>query len=564
MPRTRILAPMAVAAALLVTPALAHATTYCVNKPSCETAGGTHESTLNAALFAAQSSGNRDRIEVGPGTYDNVDPRDIPAGVDIAGSGSGAGGTLITRSDTSTYSVAFQITSADNSTISNLAVQVPNAFDPIGIDASAQMTDVTVGVAGGVTYGTGVNVRPDGSLSHSAVNIPLSASGSTGVQLADGTSVSDTTISAPLGLTLNGSAAATVQRTTIDAYEGIRTEDDELTIDNTLIRTETGGQGTDPGNYGIYSTVQGGSITPFMHASALTLVGPGTATAGSVGMLVDGQEGVVRDSIVRGYEKSFTVDSLGTSSATLLVAYSNYDTSPIDEMSSPPPVAITESHRVSGDPSFVNPSAGNYRLAAGSPLIDAGDPSGLAAGESSTDLDGNPRIAGATHDVGAYELQPFTAPPSPPGSPPGTKDTTAPLFTHVSLTNKVFAVGRAATPVSAKKAKTGTTFRFTLSEVSKVRLAIAQQLPGRRVGKSCRRPSPRAHGKRCVRFVNKGTLTRNGRAGANSVKFSGRIGRRALKPGRYRVVISATDAAGNVSKRATLSFRVIPAAKKHG
>jgi hypothetical protein len=48
------------------------------------------------------------------------------------------------------------------------------------------------------------------------------------------------------------------------------------------------------------------------------------------------------------------------------------------------------------------------------------------------------------------------------------------------------------------------------------------------------------------------------------VKFSGRIGRRALKPGRYRVVISATDAAGNVSKRATLSFRVIPAAKKHG
>jgi hypothetical protein len=84
------------------------------------------------------------------------------------------------------------------------------------------------------------------------------------------------------------------------------------------------------------------------------------------------------------------------------------------------------------------------------------------------------------------------------------------------------------------------------------------------VGKSCRRPSPRAHGKRCIRFVNKGTLTRNGRAGANSVKFSGRIERRALKPGRYRVVISATDVAGNVSKRATLSFRVIPAAKKHG
>ena len=33
-----------------------------------------------------------------------------------------------------------------------------------------------------------------------------------------------------------------------------------------------------------------------------------------------------------------------------------------------------------------DPSGGNYRLAAGSPLIDAGDPAGLAAGESSTDL----------------------------------------------------------------------------------------------------------------------------------------------------------------------------------
>ncbi len=551
--------PMVVAAALLVAPAIAHATTYCVNNSSCESAGGTHEDTLDNALSAAESSGNRDRIEIGPGTYNNVTPRDIPAGVDIVGSGSGAGGTLITRTDTGT--VAFQLTSANPSTISSLAVQVPNAFDPIGIDASANVSDVAVSIASGVTFATGVNLRPGGSLTHSTVDIPLSSQGSTGVQLADGTSVSDSTITGTVGVELDGSSAATVQRTSIDAYEGVRIEDDELTIDNSLIRTESGGSPPDIGNHGIFATVQGGSLTPFLHATALTLVGPGTASAGSVGVLVDGQEGIVRDSIVRGYEKSFTTDSLGASSPSLLLAYSNYDTSPVDEMSGPPPVAITESHRVSGDPGFVDAAGGNYRLAAGSPLIDAGDPAGLQAGESSTDLDGNPRIVGAAHDVGAYEVQlpPPPAGPSPPSTPPPVvKDTTAPVFSHVSLTNKVFAVGRAATPVSAKKPKIGTTFRFTLSEAARVKFVIARKLPGRRAGKACRAPSKKNRARKaCTRFVKTGTLTRSGQAGLNSLNFTGRIGHRALKPGTYRVTISATDAAGNTSKPKTLAFRIV-------
>jgi hypothetical protein len=294
-----------------------------------------------------------------------------------------------------------------------------------------------------------------------------------------------------------------------------------------------------------------------LHATGLTLVGAGAAD--SVGMVVNGQEGVVRDSIVRGYEKSFTADSLSASSSSLLVAYSNYDTSPVDEDNSQPPITITESHRVSGDPAFVDPSSGNYRLAAGSPLIDAGDPAGLAAGESSTDLDGNPRIVGAAHDVGAYEVQPPAPSPSPPPAPsPVVKDTVAPVFSKVSLTNKVFAVGGGNTAVSAKKTKTGTTFRFNLSEDARVRFVIAQRLPGRRSGKACRKPSAKNRGRRsCTRFVKRGTLVRTDKSGANSLKFTGRIGRRALKPGRYRVTITATDAAGNSSKPKTLSFTIV-------
>ena len=55
-------------------------------------------------------------------------------------------------------------------------------------------------------------------------------------------------------------------------------------------------------------------------------------------------------------------------------------------------------------PGFVNAAQGEYRLAVGSPAIDAGSndliPSGIT-----TDFDGNARIYGGTVDIGAYEYQ---------------------------------------------------------------------------------------------------------------------------------------------------------------
>ncbi len=57
---------------------------------------------------------------------------------------------------------------------------------------------------------------------------------------------------------------------------------------------------------------------------------------------------------------------------------------------------------VNADPLFVNPAAGNFRLQAPSPCVNAGDNSSVT---TSTDLAGNPRISGSTVDIGAYELQ---------------------------------------------------------------------------------------------------------------------------------------------------------------
>jgi hypothetical protein len=55
--------------------------------------------------------------------------------------------------------------------------------------------------------------------------------------------------------------------------------------------------------------------------------------------------------------------------------------------------------------------------------------------------------------------------------------------------------------------------------------------------------------KRCTRFVRRGALKRNGAAGANRLPFTGRIGRKALKPRRYRATIVATDGAGRSKAR---------------
>jgi virginiamycin B lyase len=145
--------------------------------------------------------------------------------------------------------------------------------------------------------------------------------------------------------------------------------------------------------------------------------------------------------------------------------------------------------------------------------------------------------------------------------PPLASDLDSPAVTGLRAVPAAFVVGRGATPltgVAARRRPRGTRFRYVLSEAATASLRIERAIPGRRLRGTCRKPKRGTKGGPCTRYRAVGTLTRTSKAGANTVAFTGRIGRRKLAPGSYQVIATARDDAGNVTGRPpTAKFRVL-------
>ena len=394
-------------------------------------------------------------------------------------------------------------------------------------------------------------------------------------------------------MTSPGTLAITTSRLTGSDGAVARDENGTVTIDSSLVRaTSTGLEARD------------GHLV----AENVTLVGdgqPGTIGAESF----DGNPGgaatlVIENSVIAGFDRSLeTAHFSGT--PTLTARFSDY-TGKVDQSAGTLTEAQGNTHL---DPGFVDAAGGDFRLRADSPVLDQGTIPAPAQ-QSGTDLGGDPRIADGTGkgtplpDMGAFEFQPhapvaaITAPdsaivgdavafssasstdPDPGDSlqahwsidgvpadgadqsrtfaatgaiavtltvtdragltatasktlvvqpagvvtpPPGV----APALTGFSITRHRFAVGRHAA------------FRFKLSKDARVKIVVSRS--GRRLHRSGR----------------SGSIARSGHAGRNRVRFSGRIGGRKLKPGRYVATVRAIDAAGRASSKRTVKFTIL-------
>jgi hypothetical protein len=112
----------------------------------------------------------------------------------------------------------------------------------------------------------------------------------------------------------------------------------------------------------------------------------------------------------------------------------------------------------------------------------------------------------------------------------------------------------------ASKVQNQTQARYTLSEPATVTLTVERKALGHKVAGKCQRLKKAAKptGKPCPLWVRTGkALTRPGGAGANAQSFSAKsIRKRGLRPGPYRIVVVAADAAGNRSANAIARFAV--------
>jgi hypothetical protein len=518
-------------------PSVAGATDYCVDT-SC---GGTQAASLDQALDHADDADDADRIFLGAKIYT---PQGTsfkylaPGPVEIIG--QGAGRTILTGGS----DAVLNLLAGSGSSVHDLTVRLPQNApgQMVGVVTNSLLQRISV-----VEDPTQVNANRDGvqlsfggTLADSTVHLGTGQQTTAAVLggrfgVADGgNTVRASTLSADWGIaSVHG---ATVERSRVTGLSyGIRNFGDLTTVRDSLVRL------TGPSGTAIRAETSAAGDTN-MIVDGVTVVTPSSldATGVAVTTLPAPDKNVqltLANSVIRGAFTPLFARALGAGTATIAASYSDYAPNSNVALGG----TISESNVTNvGDALFDETPGHEFRLLPGSPLIDMGD---LAAPQG-LDLDGGARVTDgngdgiARRDIGAFELQPAMAGPPSGGGPSGgpAADTQPPLISGFRSTRSAFAVARAATPRAAR-AKRGTSLRYTLSENARVALKI--QRKGR------------------TRYRSVGTLRRAGVKGANRIRFSGRIGRQALHPGRYRIVATAIDAAGNRSAPKIARLRIL-------
>lgn len=510
----------------------ASATTFCVPGffDGCTADGGNQAlSTLQVALTANAADGQADTIKLAPGTYSQATTFVTSGSDPLTVKGAGRTQSVITNSGSSgTYVMNLFSNNSRDITVSDLSIVVPAAFPNSGNKGTAliQTDDVLerVDVVSKNRDASGIiSITYGGTFRD--VNFRGVAGGSFDYALGASTTsdfcspadkdliIQDVTIEkAQAGITADcPTVGIDVDDVRIKETNSPITVGDGATmhVTNALIESGDG------------VPIQASNIEEdgdtWLFLNHVTAIATGDETRpGLLAKVYDvGDTDNVRvdvtSSVFHGFAKPWAAEAPSgvTKGNTFLdIRFSNY---PAPGTSSGDATVTVGEGNVNAAPAFAGP--GDYHPAAGSSLIDAGEPS---LGVTSTDLDGKPRPTDgngdtfAISDAGAFEFQPPPPPATCETDPtlcPAPPDTTKPKVSKVKFS---FKAGK------------GGSLRMNLSEDSTVKVVL--------------KPTPK--GKRKVK-----SFTRNAKAGALRIK----LGKKQLKPGKYRLSIVATDAAGNRS-----------------
>ncbi len=391
--------------------AAAQAQVFCVNDPACVAAGGTEKGTtgknLAEALAAAASHPNSgetpDEVLIGAGEYSLEAGFSYTSAEAVIVRGAGAGSTVLTRPATGGADVL--LLRSPESIVEGVTIRAPEVEDLQGARLEGGTFEAdTIEAPAGATDVTGLRLE-SGTFTHGTVSV------------ASGTDI-DQRGGEVLYSTIGGAAAFGVQVSLKGALRGdvisgatpiVSYYAKPLILEDSLIEMGRADQtGVEiAGNINGYTEA-------FLRQDAI--VG-----GGHKGLVVSASTNIAavsfENSIIA--EAEVPVEVIAQEKgvlATVLGEYSSFEESKdVERLFEEDAPALTDANPVAALPSFVSPLTGDFHLAPGSPLIDAGAPgSELQHGELKTDLEGNPRIVHGRRDVGPYEYQ--WRPPAVTGS----------------------------------------------------------------------------------------------------------------------------------------------------
>jgi hypothetical protein len=409
---------MVAAAALLpfvsMAPAYAAANVICVGSPTGGCDG--HAASISAALIAAEANAVTDTVLVGPGTYTDG-PYFLGDTVTLRGSGQGA--TILTLPASASDD---EYVLANGGTVMDLTVKMAAADS--GKDAGLAMwntaTAIRVTVDGrGTEAAAGIEAM-NSSILGSDIKM-TNGSSTRGLFSEGGVTAQDTSIVGHIAYGMSSpSAADTLSRLTIKTGgTGVGVDVGTVNLDDVLINLGSGsGTGLVAANFNASTAAK------VINANHVTIVGGGQNSQGALAYAANPnalQVSTIQltNSIIRGPQTSLSVMAGnngaqgGPSTATITASYSNWSSKSETSMANGSAHVVQGAGNVNLDPRFVDAAGGNYRLKAGSPLVDAGD---AIAGGPTTDRDGNARIfdgdkdGTAVRDMGAHEMNDVVAP----------------------------------------------------------------------------------------------------------------------------------------------------------